>query len=146
MAATQLEIRLLVRNCEHVNVATCVLVERHRLQQDVLAALFRLLDVDQFEKRLTFLENVRVALLTDLTFKLLPVVACHVLAVLFNVPLRLKPAFEALIVNQADRSGTLARQDQRVVFSLLRTPTEATLNLILSCNFTKRNQGAQSRN
>ena len=92
-----------------MNVTASVLVKRHRLQQNVLAALLGLLDVNQFEKRLTLLEDVGVALLADLTFKLLPVVARHVLAVLLNVPLRLEPALEALVVDQADSAGTFAR-------------------------------------
>ena len=132
VATAQLEFLLLVRDCEQMNVTARVLIKRHGLKQNVLAALLGLLDVDQFEKTLALLEDVRVALLADLAFKFLPVVARDILAVLLDVTLRLEPALEAHVVDVADCAGTLARQDEWVVICLLGAPTEATLNLLFT--------------
>ena len=47
--ATKFEIGFFFRDGEHVDVTTRVLVQRHRLEQDVLAAGLRLIYVNQFE-------------------------------------------------------------------------------------------------
>lgn len=57
-----------------MNIATRILIQRHRFEQNVLAARLGLVYIDQFKEGLAFLKDIRIALLTDLTFKFLPVV------------------------------------------------------------------------
>lgn len=70
-------------------------------------------------------------MLADLAFKFLPVVGSDVLTILLDVSLRFEPTLEALVVDVSYCAGTLARQDERVVVCLLRTPAKAALNGIL---------------
>ena len=72
-----------------MDVSGGVLVQRHRLEQDVLAARLRFVDVDQFEQSLALLEYVGIRLLADLAFKFLPVVTSDVLTVLLDMSLSL---------------------------------------------------------
>ena len=64
-----------------MDVSGRVLVERHRLKENVLGVGFGLRDVDQLEEVVSLLEYVRVALLADLAFEFLPVVRGDVLTV-----------------------------------------------------------------
>ena len=141
MAAAELEIRFFVGHGEHVDIARGVLVKRHRLKQDVLAIWLRLVDINEFEERLTLSEDVGIALLADLAFKFLPVVGRDVLTILLHVPLSLEPALQAIVMDVADRAGALTSEDKWVVLSLFCAPTEPTLHGILtridhiSCRF-----------
>lgn len=114
-----------------MDIARGVLVERHRLEQDKLGVFGGLLDVNQFVEHVLPFEDVGVALLADFAFKLLPVVAGHVLTVLLRVALGAQPALEAVEVDQAHRAATLAGQDQGVVVVLLGAPAEPALDRVL---------------
>lgn len=74
VASSEFEIRFLICHSKHMDVTRCILVEWHRLKQDVLATGLRLINIDEFEERLAFSEDVRIALLANLAFKFLPVV------------------------------------------------------------------------
>lgn len=87
MASPQFEFLFGRCDREHMDIARGVLIERHRFKQDVLRILGRLLNVNQTEQIILAFENVGVALLTDLALKFFPVVAGHVLAILFHVTL-----------------------------------------------------------
>ena len=132
MTSAELEIRFFVCHSEHVDVTRGVLVKRHRLKQDVLAIWLGLVDIDEFEERLTLSEDIGIALLADLAFKFLPVVGRDILTVLLHVPLRLEPALQAIVVDVADRACTLTRKDEWVVISLFCAPTESALHRILA--------------
>lgn len=92
-----------------MDVPRCVLVQWHRLQQNVTTTFFGFGNVDELEKVIIFLENIGVTLLADFAFKLLPVVRSYVFAVLFDVPLLLQPVLQALKMNQSHRASALAR-------------------------------------
>ena len=85
-----------------MNIATRILIQRHRFEQNVLAARLGLVYIDQFKEGLAFLKDIRIALLTDLTFKFLPVIRGDVLSVLFNMLLRGDPTLQTLEVDQSD--------------------------------------------
>jgi len=87
--SSKFKFRLLVSHCEHMDVSRSVLVERHRLEQDVLAAWLRFVDVDQFEQSLALLEYVGIGLLADFAFEFLPVVTSDVFTVLLDMSLSL---------------------------------------------------------
>jgi len=57
-----------------MDIPGSVFVERHRFQKDIVNAGTLLLYVNQLEQFLVVFENIGVALLTDLTFKFLPVI------------------------------------------------------------------------
>jgi len=84
-----------------MDVARGIFVQRHRLEKDVLTAGFGLGDIDQFEKRLTLLENVGVTLFADLAFKFLPIVGSNVLSVFLDVTLSFDPVLQALEMDEA---------------------------------------------
>lgn len=77
-------------------------------------------------------------MLAYLALKLFPVVADHVLRILLHLLLRLDPIPQTLIVDQADRTSALARQDEGVLWHLLSTPAEPAvlLSLITNRKFT----------
>ena len=76
-----------------------------------MATGFRLVYINKFEKSLSFLKDIWVALLADFTFKLFPIVRGNVLTILLNVSLGLDPILEAFIMNITDRTRALASQD-----------------------------------
>jgi len=75
-------------------------------------------------------KNVGVTLFAQLAFKLLPVIASHVLPVLFSVLLRINPRLEALVVDQTDGASTFAGEDKRIGIRLLRTPAKTAVYLL----------------
>lgn len=85
-----------------MDVSRSIFVEWHRFEQDVVDSGSLLLHINQLEEFLIVFEYVRVALLTDLTFKFLPVVRGHVLSVLFHVLLSRDPTLQTLEVDQSD--------------------------------------------
>ena len=119
MSAPQFERVFLGCDRQHVDIPRSVFVERQRLEQDIVGAFGRLVDVNQLEQVATVLENVRVACLADFTLELLPIVRRDVLAVLLHMALRFYPFFEALKVDQSDRAAAFARQNQWVFFLFL---------------------------
>jgi hypothetical protein len=129
VTSAQLELLLLRGNCEHVNVARSVFVERHGLQQDELALL--LCDVNELEQIVVPFENVGVTCSADFAFKLLPVITGHVLAKFLHMSLRLDPTLQALKVDQPHGAATLACQDQRVLVRVLGAPAEAAIHVAL---------------
>jgi len=84
-----------------MDVSRSIFVERHRLKQDIVDTRCLLLHINEFEEFAIVFEYVWVALLTDLTFKFLPVVRGNVLAVLLHVFLRGDPTLQTLEVDQA---------------------------------------------
>lgn len=76
VSSSQLELSLLVRNRQQMDVSRCVLVQRHRLQQYVVALGLRGNLIDQIDNLVdghTDLEGVWVHLLANFTFETLPV-------------------------------------------------------------------------
>ena len=131
MATTQFELPLLLGDCEHVDVARGVLVERHGLKQNVSAVGGWLLDFNEFEQVVSSFENVGVALFANLTLEFLPVVARHILAILLHVALGLEPFLQALEVDETHRATALAGEDQGVLSGFFCTPAEPTLERLL---------------
>lgn len=115
-----------------MDVARRVLVQRHGLEQDELAVRLRLRNIYQFEKGLSFLEDIGVALLADLAFKFFPVVRSDVFTVLLHVPLRLEPVLETCVVDVADCAGAFTCQNKRIVLAFLSAPAESTLDRFLT--------------
>lgn len=113
-----------------MDIATGILIQWHRLQQNELSAFSRLLYLNESVEVALAFENVGVTLFAQLAFKLLPVVASHVLPVLFSVLLRVDPRLEALVVDQADRASTFAGEDQRIGIGLLWTPAKTAVYLL----------------
>jgi len=91
-----------------MDVSRSILIQRHRLEKNILATGFRLVYINKFEKSLPFLKDIGVALLADFTFKFLPIVRGDVLSVLFYVSLGLNPILKAFIVDITDRTCALA--------------------------------------
>jgi hypothetical protein len=78
------------------------------------------------------LEDVRIGLLAYLTFKLLPIVACHVICIILHLLLAQNPTLQAFEVNQADGAATLASKDQWIIEAIfLFAPTKTAFFLIL---------------
>ena len=98
-----------------MDIATGILIQWHRLQQNELSAFSRLLYLNESVEVALAFENVGVTLFAQLAFKLLPVVARDILPVLLGVTLGLDPVLQALEVDQTDRAATLACQNQRVL-------------------------------
>jgi len=120
-----------------MDVSRSIFVEWHRFEQDIVDSDSLLLHINQFEEFIAVFEYVRVALLTDLTFKFLPVVTGHVLSVLLHVFLRGDPTFQTLEVDQSYRPTALARQNQRIFRFLVSAPTKSTLYCVSRTMNTK---------
>lgn len=136
MTATQLEFGLLVRYCQQVNVSRGVLVQRHRLQQNVVVASLRGDFVDKIDNLVdgfVDFEGVWVHLLADLAFEALPVERPNVLVLgagrLFLF-LGKHPGLQALEVDQAHRTLALTSEDQRVRGVLIVSPADSALDLV----------------
>ena len=74
-----------------MDVAGGVLIEGHRLEQDVVGASWWVLNIDELVEFIFAFEDVRVRLFTNLALELLPIMARNVLTVLFCVALSLDP-------------------------------------------------------
>lgn len=85
-----------------MDVARGVLIQWHRFQQNELSSLCGRFYINKLEEVVFALEDIGVALLANLTFEFLPVVAGHVLSVLLRVALGADPALQALEVDQTD--------------------------------------------
>lgn len=131
MATAEFELPLLICDCEHVDVARGVLVKGHGLKEDVSAIRCRLFDFNESEQIVSPFENVRVALLANLTLKFLPVVACHVLTILLHMSLGLKPLLQTLEVDETHRATTLASEDKGIISGFFCTPAEPALKHLL---------------
>lgn len=130
VATSQFKFCLFLCDCEHVDIARRVLVEWHRFKQDKLRLRTWLLNINKLEKLVLSLEDVWVALLANLTFKLLPVVTGNICSIFLGVSLGLDPAFQALEVDQTDRTSALAGEDEGVAVLRLWVPAEPTLHLL----------------
>ena len=135
MSSAKFEFGLLISNGQHVDVSGCVFVQGHRFEKDVFLVGLGLIDVDQFEEILTFLEYIWVALLANLTFEFLPVVRGNVFAVFLLLTLCFDPALEAFKVNESDRASAFTGEDKRILWCFMTVPTESALDLIF---FSKR--------
>ena len=134
VAPAKLELRLLGSDCEQVDVSGGVLVEGHRLQQNIVVVVIHLLrEIDDLVDVSLYLEGVRVHLLANLAFETLPVERSHVLVLSiwrFLLLLGQHPVLQALEVNQTYSSFALASNDQWVVGVLLGRPANSALDLI----------------
>jgi hypothetical protein len=110
----------LVGKHKHVHSAGSVPLKRQGLHHQVVRRL-RLLKVNEFVDRLADTENVRVGVLAELAFKVLPKDAVNV-SRLFDGCFHVKPVFEALKVNEAHTPSALARHDTRVFFRAVGAP------------------------
>ena len=82
MASTQLELGLLRRHSQQMDVSGSVLVERHGLQEDVVTVSLRcdfISLIDDFVDGLTNFESVWIHLLANFAFESLPVERPNVL-------------------------------------------------------------------
>lgn len=80
-----------------------------------------LLQIDQFVEILADSEDVRVGVLAQLTFKVLPKDTENV-ASLFCCRFHFEPVFQALEMDEADAARALARHDTRVLDCAIVTP------------------------
>jgi hypothetical protein len=97
-----------------MNISRSVLVERHRLKQNIVACSVLgnlLMQIDNLVNLLTDFKRVGVHLFADLTFKSFPVVRTNILvsgAWTFVLFLSQNPVFEALEMDDTYRSLTFA--------------------------------------
>lgn len=135
VSATQLELGLLGRHREQVNVPRRVLVQRHRLQQYVIVFDIHLLrQVNDLVYRPADFESIWVHLFADFTFETLPVKRAYVLVLgiwWFFLFLSENPILETLEVDETDSTLALASDNERIVGVLLGTPANSALNLVL---------------
>ena len=107
VAPSQLEFTLIVGDREQVDVPRGVLVQRHRLKQDIVSSLCLgnlVGHINNLENSLFNLEGVWIHVFADLALESLPVEGPHVLSRLGDRLLLLlgqNPRFEALEVDQA---------------------------------------------
>ena len=118
-----------------MNVPRGVLVQRHTLQQYVVVLLtLKLRQINDLVYVPLYFERVRVHLLTDFALETLPVKRPHVLIIDIRCLLLLldvEPLLEALEVDEANGSFTLAGDDEGVGGVVLRDPADTALNLVL---------------
>lgn len=105
-----------------------VLLKGERFHDHKMAWLW-FLDVHKFVNVAFDLEEIWVCVLADFTFKLLPVHADQAVC-FFLLHFSGKPVLEAVVVNKANRSWTLARHNARIVWSWLVWPAESALTLL----------------
>ena len=138
VASTELELSLLWCHLEQVDVPRGVLVQRHGLQQDVVAVglsgdLIGL--IDNLVDGGTNLESVWVHLFAYLTFESLPVERSDILVLSTWWLLLLlgeHPRLQALEVDETDGASALAGDDEWVRSVILVTPADPALNLVLA--------------
>ena len=120
-----------------MNVSWCIFVQWHWLKQNVVwrCCTCNLIDqINNFVDYLANLECVWVHLLADFTFKSLPVERSHVLICRtwrFFLLLCKNPRFEALEVDQTNRTFALTGNDQWVSGVIFVSPADTALDVFL---------------
>ena len=141
MTSTKLELRLLWRYRQKMDVSRSVLVKRHRFKQNVIVFHIHLFwQVDDLVNRPTNLERVWIHMLADFALETLPVEWAHVLILSiwwFFLFLSKHPVFETLEMNETNGTSALAGDDKRIVLILFRAPTNSALDLIFCSLITK---------
>ena len=149
VTTSKLELGLLWRHRKQMDVSRSVLVEGHRLQEDVVGGGLRcnlINKVDNFIDGHANLESVGIHLLADLTLKTLPVEGSDVhvggaggLLLLLGE----HPTLKTLEMDESDGTLALAGYNEWVMNVILVPPAYTTLHLVWAstldvlhtCNF-----------
>ena len=134
MASTQLELGLLWRHSQQMDVSGSVLVERHGLQEDVVTVSLRcdfISLIDDFVDGLTNFESVWIHLLANFAFESLPVERPNVLVLstrwLFLL-LSENPTLQAIEVDKTHSTLAFACNDKGVGLVILVSPADSALD------------------
>lgn len=136
MASTQLELGLLRRDSQQMDVSGSILVERHGLQKDVVTVSLRcdfISLIDDFVDSLTNFESVWIHLLANFAFESLPVERPNVLVLstgwLFLL-LSENPTLEAIKVDKTHSTLAFACNDKGIGLVILVSPADSALNRV----------------
>lgn len=136
MASTQLELGLLRRDSQQMDVSGSILVERHGLQKDIVTVSLRcdfISLIDDFVDSLTNFESVWIHLLANFAFESLPVERPNVLVLstgwLFLL-LSENPTLEAIKVDKTHSTLAFACNDKGIGLVILVSPADSALNRV----------------
>lgn len=120
---------LALLECQHMHSAWWVPLQGQTLHDQVVLLLLTTVQIDKFIDLILNFENVRVRMLTYLTFKAAPVEWLDV-ALLLRRHFQIEPIFETFEVNKAYRAWALARHYARVVKGRVGAPTVFALGRV----------------
>lgn len=136
MASTQLELGLLRRHSQQMDVSGSVLVEGHGLQKNVVTVSLRcdfISLIDDFVDSLTNFESVWIHLLANFAFESLPVERPNVLVLstgwLFLL-LSENPTLEAIKVDKTHSTLAFACNNKGIRLVILISPADSALNSV----------------